>query len=436
MLVVASMFVASASGILPACAGGDDREVVDAADAAGDAPRFGDASEPVTDAEPLPSDPCGPAGGLQVGAPWPLRGGCATRAGWSPLPGPQGAAITASVSLGAGQTSPAVSATNLVWVGTEAGDIVAVSSGGALQWVHHTTAPVRSSPAIDIDGHAIIGGGDGFLRAIAPAARDVASDADAGEPDAAPSDAGLLDGGETTLAKVVFSLAVGPIASSPVIGPDGTIYVGTTSGKLVAVFGNGSAVKWTVDTGDAFGSSPALGRDGTVYVGSTDEKLRAVRSDGTPEWALDLGSPIHGSPAIGGDGVVYVGTIDGKLHAVAASGIEQWAYATGGPITGAPAVYGGTVYVGSEDEALHAVRASDGLARWTYATTGAVGTPVIDGSGTIYVGSTDARVYAITPKGSLYFAVNVKGAVTSAPAIGVGGTLYVTTANALVVVGP
>ena len=32
-------------------------------------------------------------------------------------------------------------------------------------------------------------------------------------------------------------------------------------------------------------SSPALGQDGTIYVGSNDHKLHAVTEDGTEKWA-------------------------------------------------------------------------------------------------------------------------------------------------------
>ncbi|HVH44285.1 MAG TPA: PQQ-binding-like beta-propeller repeat protein [Labilithrix sp.] len=410
--------------VAASCGEGEKRSSFIASDAGFDAASLGDTAAPPQITEPEPGDVCGIASGLQASAPWPLRGGCSTRAGWSALPGPQSAAVSFSTPTLAGETSPAIGA-GIVWLGTADGDIVALSTSGTIHWAHHTGAAVTSSPAIDANGNAVVGGRDGFLYAIAPG--DGTSDPDAGPTDGGPSIAP---------AKVVFSLSVGPIASSPVIGGDGTIYVGTTDGKLVAVPGDGAAVRWTVTTNDTFGSSPALGQDGTVYVGSTDSKLYAVAPDGAVKWALDLGAPVHGSPAVGGDGSIYVGTTDGKLHAVRSVGNERWQYATGGPIGGTPAVYAGTVYVGSEDKSLHAVSTVDGTPRWTYALSGTAGTPVIDPAGTVYVGATDGRVYAIASTGSLFFAVNVKGSVKSAPAIGIGPILYVTTENALVAVGP
>ncbi|MBN9166473.1 MAG: PQQ-like beta-propeller repeat protein [Myxococcales bacterium] len=409
-----------------AACGGEER-ARPIADAGSDGPvLIGNEAGPAEpEEEPPPGDVCGIRDGLQPSASWPLRGGCTTRAGWSELAGPTTAQVSVSVPAPVGESSPAVSANGITWVGAADGDILAVTSSGTVRWAHRTGGPVKSSPAVDTTGNAIVGSADGFLYAIAPS--DGAADPDAGTDDA---------GSSYPPAKVVFALAVGPIASSPVIGGDGTIYVGTTSGKLVAVPKDGSAVKWSVTTSDTLGSSPALGQDGTIYVGSTDRKLYAISPDGATKWALELSSPIHGSPAVGGDGSVYVGTSDGKLHAVSAAGAERWSYATGGAITGTPAVYAGAVYVGSEDKKLHAVSTVDGGARWVFTTQGAVATPLIGPDGTIYVGAADARVYAITPKGNLFYAVSVKGSVKSAPAIGVGPALYVTTENALVVIGP
>jgi outer membrane protein assembly factor BamB len=429
-------FLASAAGALTSivlavsvsCGGEEERPPLGTPDASfSDAPLIGDdTGEPQPDPEPSPGNVCGVREGLQEGATWPLRGGCTTRAGYSTQNGPSSGQVSATFAALASDSSPALSSASDVWFGTTDGWVLAVTVNGFVRWGLKTGGPIKSSAAIDVLGNAVIGSTDGFLYRIAAEDGPFDPDAGAGE-DAGPS---------YPSPRVLFKLALGPIASSPVIGADGSIYVGTTDGKLHSVKGDGSSSNWSVTTNDTLGSSPALGQDGTIYVGSSDQKLYAFSAAGEPKWALDLGSPVTGSPAVGGHGAIYVGTGDGKLHSISAAGAETWAYATGGAITGTPAVFAGSVYVGSEDKKLHAVSTMKGTEKWTYATNGAVGTPVIDAAGTVYVGATDTKFYAITPKGSLFYAVSVKGNVRTAAAIGSGPAIYVTTDTGLAVVGP
>ena len=51
-------------------------------------------------------------------------------------------------------------------------------------------------------------------------------------------------------------------------------------------------VLWTYQTGNAIESSPAIGEDGTIYVGSHDGYLYAISKNGELEWKTKLGTPI------------------------------------------------------------------------------------------------------------------------------------------------
>ena len=62
-------------------------------------------------------------------------------------------------------------------------------------------------------------------------------------------------------------------------------------------------------------SSPAIGDDGTIYVGSHDHKVYALNPDGSLKWSHTTGGEVRSSPAIGGDGTVYVGSYDQKIYA-------------------------------------------------------------------------------------------------------------------------
>jgi len=75
-------------------------------------------------------------------------------------------------------------------------------------------------------------------------------------------------------------------------------------------------LKWSFTTGSRIYSSPAIGADGTIYVGSIDNNLYAINPDGTLKWSFTTGDMVFSSPAIGADGTIYVGSFDGKLYAI------------------------------------------------------------------------------------------------------------------------
>ena len=74
---------------------------------------------------------------------------------------------------------------------------------------------------------------------------------------------------------------------------------------------------WEFETGDVVNSSPAIGSDGTVYVGSRDNSLYAINGrTGDKLWEFATGGGVDSYPAIGSDGRVYVGSRDNKLYAI------------------------------------------------------------------------------------------------------------------------
>ena len=84
--------------------------------------------------------------------------------------------------------------------------------------------------------------------------------------------------------------------------------------------------KWSYTTGAIIYSSPAIGADGTIYVGSLDYKLYALTytgttgGTGTVKWSYTTGNAIYGAPAIGNDGTIYVGSSDTNLYAFSPTG--------------------------------------------------------------------------------------------------------------------
>ena len=60
---------------------------------------------------------------------------------------------------------------------------------------------------------------------------------------------------------------------------------------------------------------PTVGPDGTVFFGSTDYRLYALNPDGSLKWAYKTGWEIHTTPAVDPSGVVYAGSNDKYLYA-------------------------------------------------------------------------------------------------------------------------
>ncbi len=162
--------------------------------------------------------------------------------------------------------------------------------------------------------------------------------------------------------------------------------------------GNTGNLKWNYTTDAEIFSSPAIGSDGTIYVGSTDRNLYAINPDGSLKWNYTTKSDITSSPAIGSDGTIYVGSHDRNLYAINPDGSLKWNYTTNDVIFSSPAIGSdGTIYVGSHDHNLYAIN-PDGSLRWNYTTGDMVfSSPAIGSDGTIYVGSDDDNLYAIGP---------------------------------------
>ena len=219
--------------------------------------------------------------------------------------------------------------------------------------------------------------------------------------------------------------------SSPAIGSNGTIYVGSEDSCLHAITDEGTQ-KWRFVTNGMIWASPAIGSDGTIYVGSHDGNLYAITDEGAQgnlKWsfAISTWNEIESSPAIGSDGTIYVGSGD-TLYAITDEGTHgswKWGFFTGGKIFSSPAIGSdGTIYVGSYDNNLYAIN-PDGTEKWVFATTGEIlSSPAIASDGTIYVGSLDGMLYAITDEGTQKWSFLANGHIISSPAIGSDGTIY------------
>ena len=218
---------------------------------------------------------------------------------------------------------------------------------------------------------------------------------------------------------------VGSSTSTPAIGTDSTIYVGSYDSNLYAINPNGT-LKWKYKTGDIIESSPAIGTDGVIYVGSNDNKAYAINPGGTLKWSYSTGGDVVSSPAVGTNSTIYVGSYDGNLYAINKDGMlkKDPPPNLGNQIYSSPAV-GSTeiIYVGSRNNRLYAFNSDLGT-RWSRQLFYPVNSsPAIGGDNTIYVGAD--KLYAFTDSGSYWaYTTTNELPVTSSPAISKEDNIY------------
>lgn len=143
----------------------------------------------------------------------------------------------------------------------------------------------------------------------------------------------------------------------PVVGPEGTVYVGTAEG-LVALEPSDGSERWRYD--DAGAVRTPVATEDAVYVPAGTDLVAVDPADGSERWTAAVGVEA-GLPAVGSDTVV-VG--QGEAVAVAAaSGEERWR--VGRDADYYPVVAGDTVYLGGY-EGLRALSVASGEERWLF----------------------------------------------------------------------
>lgn len=304
-------------------------------------------------------------------------------------------------------SSPMVS-NGIVYIGSVDHYLYALNSQtGAKEWAVELAGPVISSPSMY----------SGNIYVTAASLSSLTVDA---------TGQGYLYKISTSGAKTVLYTFPNIVGTSPVIGSDGTVYVGCLDDRMYAVSGNGS-LEWSYLTGGRIGSSPSLSSDGsTVYFGSEDGYLYALNaSNGTLDWKYQTGGAIISSPAIDSNGTVYFGSLDGYVYAVKKDGTLAWKYSLGSRIGSSPSISGNILYIGDENGYLYAINTATGQKVWSYKTGGYImSSPAVDANGTVYVGSADGYLYAVSSTGALQWKYPTGDVVGSSPAIGSDGKIY------------
>ncbi len=237
-----------------------------------------------------------------------------------------------------------------------------------------------------------------------------------------------------------YVLATGTTSTAS-IDVNGNVYFG---GPYLYVLGSGGQLSWSYNAGWSVPST-TLGADGSIYFGSQSDCIFALASAGSQRWSYFTDGPIVSAAALDAAGRVTVNsrvddTTTGTVYTLnASSGALVWTYDTGAgsnyfnfsPAVGAD----GRIYTASTGDYLLALR-SNGTMDWSYITGSYFYTcccPAVDAADQkICFGTNDNRLYAVRSTGSLLWSYNVGTAISGSPVIDQGGRVFCPTFNSVV----
>lgn len=275
------------------------------------------------------------------------------------------------------------------------------------------------------------------------------------------------------------------IFSTPVIGGDGTVYIGSADRTFYALDGATGTPRWSHLTGEIIDSSALLDDLGRVYVGSGDGHLYAWdAASGTPVWTFTADPPaetnafinwFEGNVAMGLDGTLYVPNDNFLTYALdretrdvrwtfktsdqtwslpafdpttgrlfmgnniqlflpntfaldAATGEAIWSETVDGTIAASPMVMrNGRVAVGGFDGFVRARAQDTGVEAWSFGARDHIyASPAELPDGTVVQASADGSVYGLDPdSGALRWQFDTRDAIRSSPAVDGDGNVYV-----------
>jgi outer membrane protein assembly factor BamB len=219
------------------------------------------------------------------------------------------------------------------------------------------------------------------------------------------------------------------VSPSIAIDSQGTIYLGSGDGKIYAYNSNGSPkgsfpitlqehINLPIKSANSMYTTPLIAPDGTIYIGSNEGIFYALDPSGNTKWTTTFDYPLQSSPIMDvNTGSIYVAA-GNSVYSLGDAGDRvyfKWlAPATAlDVIISSPALStnNGTLYYASVDGRLYAVDNFTGVAnKWAQPfDTGApiYGSPTIDGSNNVIVGNGSYM------DGSLYY-INGSSGIKSA----------------------
>jgi len=247
-----------------------------------------------------------------------------------------------------------------------------LNSQGQLLWTYNLSTPSQSSPAIGSDGTIYLGTYDNSLIAV--------------NPDGTP--------------KWTIHIKHGTVVS-PAIGSDGTIYMSSlaedeygqnphATSYVIALKPDGTE-KWRYNHLERdLLHTPMIGPDGSIYLYDNSTHLLSLTSNGRLRWIADLKEKVGGWPdywpILGPTGTIYARTASGKLYSVDQNGSAQLYFNVGQYPTNPIAASDGSIFIANKGGDVMAI-SPDGSLFFTMKKLDSsfFSSPIIGSDGTLYI---------------------------------------------------
>ena len=225
------------------------------------------------------------------------------------------------------QCPPIVDGEGKVYFGDKQGNVVCLDASGAPRWNYTCTAGMenRASLSLTEDGVLLVPSTDNNLYAIGQ-----------GEPDpgmrgpwwtwggnAKRNSRSQFMGPQTDHISNYYECDASLYNSSPIIGADGTVYVGTYGNSLYSLIPDLTDKNWSVNLGTRGAPRITQGPDGSIFAAAAPNFL-GFDASGSVVFTKDCINGWRGCPMVDDLGRVFGTDDNGNLHGYGTDSSEMW----------------------------------------------------------------------------------------------------------------